>query len=92
MAVLDPAKNASVVYRDGHADSVVLIALRNVSTDDTLDVGPSGMNLLQVINRGVCISVTSFVEISATRAGTVVTMPAGLTTDAGFLLLWGSGT
>lgn len=92
MAVLSPVLNATVVYRDGHADCTVLIALRNVTSGDTLDVGPQGMNLVQVINRGVCIAVTSFVEISATRAGTVITMPGGLANDAGYLLLWGSGT
>lgn len=92
MAVLDPARNATVVYRDGHADCIVLIALRNVTTGDTLDVGPGGMNVLQTINRGVAIAVTSFVEISATRNGTVITMPGGLAGDAGFLLAWGSGT
>jgi hypothetical protein len=90
MAALSSALNASVVYRDGHADCTVLIALRNVNTDDTLDVGPSGLNVLQVINRAVVISVTSFVEIAADWAGTVVTMPGGLATDAGYLLLWGS--
>jgi len=91
MAVLNGAQ-ATIVYQAGQADKVVLIALRDVTTGDTLDVGPSGINALQFINRAVIIGVTSFVEIAASWAGTVVTMPTGLASDAGYLLLWGSGT
>lgn len=90
MAELTPSVNASVVYRDGAADCTVLVALRNVNDGDTLDIGPTGLNVLQFINRAVIISITSFVEIAASFTGTVVTMPAGLANDAGYLLLWGS--
>ena len=91
MAVLTPGVNTHTSYRYGDADAVVLLGMRNVTTGDTLDVGPSGAGLLSVINRAVMISVTSFVEIAASFTGTVVTMPSGLSTDAGYLLLWGSG-
>jgi hypothetical protein len=79
------------VYEAGSADKVVLVALRDVSTGDTLDMGPSGMGQLFTINRGVVLGITSFVEIAATFTGTVVTMPSGLSSDAGYLLAWGSG-
>jgi hypothetical protein len=84
---------AVLVTQVGAADRVVLVGLRNVTTGDTLDLGKQGMNILAVINRAVMISVTSFVEISAphTTGSTVVTMPSGLTNDAGYLLAWGSG-
>jgi hypothetical protein len=91
MALLQNGVGASPVFQMGVADRVVLIALRGVNTGDTLDLGNAGMDLLQVINRAVIISVTSFVEIAATFSGTVVTMPGGLASDAGYLLAWGSG-
>jgi hypothetical protein len=80
-----------VVYRDGHADRVGLVALKNVSAGDTLELGATGANLLSVITRAAVVGVTSFVEIAASWTGTVVTMPSGLSADAAYLLVWGSG-
>jgi hypothetical protein len=91
MAQVAVGVGAVPVYSDGKADRVILVGLRNVTQGDTLDLGATGMNLLSIINRVVVISVTSFVEIAGSFAGTVVTMPAGLTNDAGYLLAWGSG-
>lgn len=90
MAVLTTPSHAVLEFQAGVADTVALIALRNVNTGDTLDVGLSNMGVMQFINRAVMISVTSFVEIAVNWVGTVLTMPAGLTNDAGHLLLWGS--
>jgi hypothetical protein len=89
--MINPGVGAVTVFQSGSADRVALVGVRAVTTGDQLDVGPNGMNLLLFINRAVIISVTSFVEIAAQWAGTVVTMPAGLANDAGYLLLWGSG-
>jgi hypothetical protein len=89
-AQLPAGIDAVTVFQFGAADKIVLVALRNVTTGDTLDVGSSGMGVLQTVNRSVIISVTSFVEIAADFAGTVVTMPSGLQNDAGYLLAWGS--
>jgi hypothetical protein len=99
MSQVQPNVGAVPAFQFGVADRVVLIALRNVSTGDTLDLGATGMNLLATIERGVIISLTSFVEIAASWVGTVITMPAGLGSvqngvqkgDAGYLLAWGSG-
>jgi len=91
MAVIAAGTGAVRVFRDGQADRILLIALRGVSTGDTLDVGPSGMQELLVINRAVVMGVTQFVEIAANFTGTIVTMPSGLSSDAGYLLAWGSG-
>lgn len=92
MAVLDPNKNAALMLRQGLADCVVLLALRNVTTGDTLDVGPNAANQLQTVKRAVVMGVSVFVEIAASVSGTVVTMPSGLSADDGYLLLWGSST
>jgi hypothetical protein len=91
MAQITAGVGAVPIFQAGAADRVVLVGLRNVTTGDTLDLGATGMNLLAVINRAAIISVTSFVEIAATFNGTVVTMPGGMTNDAGYILAWGSG-
>jgi hypothetical protein len=91
VAALTPGHNTHTAYRYGDAASVVLVGLQNVTTGDTLDLGPSGCNLLQVIDRAMIMGTSVFVEIAATWAGTVITMPAGLAGSSGYLLAWGSG-
>jgi hypothetical protein len=93
VALIAAGVGAIPVFQAGTADRIVLVGLRNVTTGDTLDLGATGLDLLGFINRAVIISVTSFVEIAANwnTPGTVVTMPTGLTNDAGYLLAWGSG-
>jgi hypothetical protein len=91
MAVIGAGTGAVRLFTDGLADRLILVGLRDVTTGDTVDLGPSGMDLLGFINRAVLLSVTSFVEIAGTWNGTVVTMPAGLANDAAYLLAWGSG-
>jgi hypothetical protein len=86
MAVLTAA-NCSQVFSSGSADLVSLFALRKVTTGDTVDIAPLSSFLM--INRGVVLGVSAFVEIAATFTGTVVTMPSGLSNDSGYLLVWG---
>lgn len=75
------------VYTSGAADLVALFALRNVSAGDTIDVAT--LTNFQIVKRGVVMGVSDFVEIAATFAGTVVTMPGGLANSSGYLLIWG---
>jgi hypothetical protein len=89
MAVLT-ALNAVTVYQEGKADKIALIALRGVSTGDTLDVGPALLNVLGVVNRAVVIGILGGAQIAATITGTLVTMPSGMTNDSGYLTVWGS--
>jgi hypothetical protein len=92
MALITSGVGAVVVFSSGNADRIALVGLRNVTTGDTLDVGVNGLDVLSFVNRAVLMSVTSFVEIAGAWNGTIVTMPAGLTNDAAYLLAWGSGT
>ena len=93
MAALSPNTASALILRQGVADCIVLLGLRNVNAGDTLDIGPSGANQLQSIYRCVVMSVTSSaVQIAASFAGTVVTMPSGLSNDMGYLLAWGAST
>lgn len=88
MSVLTPNQVIPVTVR-GDADIIGLYSLRNVTTGDTIDVTTLSSPTFQVIKRGVVLGVSDFVEIAATFAGTVVTMPAGLNASSGYLLLWG---
>lgn len=81
------SSNCTLVYTDGKADLIALFALRKVSTGDTIDV--STISNFQLVKSGVVLGVSSFVEIAATFTGTTVTMPSGLTSDSGYLLVWG---
>jgi hypothetical protein len=89
MAVLTAA-NAVTVHQEGRADKIGVIALRGVTTGDTLDVGPSLLNVLIVVNRAVVIGILGGAQIAASFTGTVVTMPTGMTSDTGYLMVWGS--
>lgn len=88
MAVLG-AISAVNQYQTNDADMVALIGLRKVTTGDTLDVATVTLPHFQVVQRAVILGVSAFVEIAAAFAGTVVTMPAGLAGDSGYLLVWG---
>jgi hypothetical protein len=86
MATLTSA-NCTLVYSAGAADKVALFALSKVSTGDTIDV--STISGFLIVKSGVVLGVSEFVEIAATFTGTVVTMPSGLSSDSGYLLVWG---
>jgi hypothetical protein len=86
MAVLTAA-NCTLVYSAGAADKVALFALSKVSAGDTVDVAP--LSNLLLVQRGVVLGISDFVEIAATFTGTVVTMPSGLSSDSAYLLVWG---
>jgi hypothetical protein len=89
MAALDGTHVVPVVLR-GEADLIGLYSLRSVTAGDTIDLATLGTSPnFQVIQRGVVLGISAFVEIAATFAGTVVTMPSGLSKDSGYLLVWG---
>jgi hypothetical protein len=79
--------NCTLVYSSGAADKAALFALSKVTAGDTIDV--ASVSGLLIVNRGVVLGVSAFVEIAATFTGTVVTMPSGLASDSGYLLVWG---
>jgi len=94
MATLSPSTNAKLLMRTGPtADCLVVLALEDFSAGDTLDIGPSGADQLQVIERCVVITITNTaVQIAASFTGTVVTMPAGCSNDIGYMMAWGAST
>lgn len=86
MAVLSNGTNSVKVHDDGDAERVVLYALRNVTAADTLDLA---LEFSQV--RYACLIGTTVVGavLVATITGSVLTIPAGLNHDAGYLLVFG---
>jgi hypothetical protein len=86
MAALDPTKNGAV-YMDGRAERTVLYAVKNVNTNDTIDLAAE----FTVPKVAVFLSTTGQQKGVCTIAGTVITIPtASLTGEAGYLLVWGS--
>ena len=84
MAVLT-GTNVVKVYTDGVSDRVVLYALRKVTTGDTYDLSSDFLVPKQAVMLGTTVNGSA----TSTIAGTVVTMPAGLSNDAAMLLAWG---
>jgi hypothetical protein len=70
---------------DGVAERTAVYALKNVNTGDTADLVAD----FTVLKRAVMIGATVAGAISASVAGTIVTMPTGLTADAAFLMVFG---
>jgi len=89
MAVLD-SRSVFKVFADGDSDRVVLYALRKVSAGDTVDTGPSGLTDFSAPKQAFAMGTTVAGTASVAIAGTVLTMPAGLANDAGYMLVWGA--
>lgn len=77
------------LFTDGEAAQLALFAIRNVSTGDTVDLGPSGAATFLNVKQAAMIGATVQGAAAASVSGTVVTMPAGLSGDAIYLLAWG---
>ena len=78
------------VFENGDADKLALYALRAVNGGDTIEMGPSGMNDFLSIEQAIVLGTTVSLATVATINGSVLTLPAGLTSDAGYLMVWGS--
>jgi hypothetical protein len=90
MAVLSGAQVARV-YTNDAADRTALYRVSNVSGGDTVDLGPSGaITDYQAVKRAVFVATTANAAAAAAVAGTVITFPAALNGDAGYLLVWGN--
>jgi uncharacterized membrane protein len=72
-------------WNNGAADKAALYALRDVSTGDTADLAQDFLAVKQAVMLGTTVNGSAVASVS----GTVVTMPAGLSSDAAYLLAWG---
>lgn len=82
--------NVDVLYNQGGADLFAAFALRNINTNDTLDLSVTGVQPpFQVIRKAVVMSNGSNMAAICTVAGTVITMPAGLASASAYLSVTG---
>lgn len=84
MAALIPQQYAKQ-WQDGQAERTALYALRNVSTGDTADLTED----FTILKRAIILGVTVAGAAAASVSGTTVTIPAGVSSDAGYLLAFG---
>jgi hypothetical protein len=81
MAALTAAQVLQV-WAEGRSDRAALYALRNVTAGDTADLSADFSVVKQAIMLGTTVNGAGV----ATASGTAVTMPAGLSKDAAYLL------
>lgn len=84
MAQLDPSRYP-LKWENGQSDKVAVFALLNVTAGDTVDIG----QYFTVVKRATLLGVTVAAAVSASVAGTVVTIPAGANGDAAILTAYG---
>lgn len=83
-------KQVKRLYFDGNAAMMALYVIRNASTGDTVDFGPSGQGDFLAVKQAAMVgSTVPGAASAAVSGGTVVTMPAGLSGDALYLMAWG---
>ena len=86
MAVLTGTQ-VQPIWQDGQAERTALIAVRNISAGDTLDLAAYGFSQ---VKRAVVLATTAAGSAGLTvTASTVVTMPGALAGDAGYVLAFG---
>jgi hypothetical protein len=90
MAVI-AGQQVVIAWQEGTSSKVALIAVKNVTTGDTLDLGPTGATTqFRQLKAAVMLGATVIGSASASIAGTVITMPAGLSADAAWILAFGA--
>jgi hypothetical protein len=78
------------VYVNESPDRVVLYEISKITAGDTVDIGPSGVSAdYQLVKQAAILATTIAGTAVCSVSGTTVTMPAGLSLDAGYLLVWG---
>lgn len=84
MAVI-PQEQIGFMFGDGNCSKSVLLAFRNVTAGDTADLAP----WLKVIKRVGMVSDTGTHIAAVPFAGTIVTIPAGPSSDGVWILAVG---
>jgi len=85
------AQQVSVEWQEGTSSRAALLAVKNVTSGDTLDVGPSGVvNVFSRVKSAIGCGTTVIGTGAATvTAPTSLTMPSGMSNDSLFLLVFG---
>jgi hypothetical protein len=72
-------------WENGASDKTALYALRKVTTADTADLSAD----FSVVKQAIALGTTVNGQASVSVSGVTATMPAGLSNDAGYMLVWG---
>jgi uncharacterized membrane protein len=86
MAVLGYGTNVTLQWANGVSDKCALFAVKNVNTGDTINISQEFLVVILVAYLG--ITPGQILE-APTASGTTVTMPAGLVSAAGYILVYG---
>lgn len=81
------SSNIARQFIDGLTDRTALYAMRKVTSGDTIDLSSDFSVVKQAVILGTTVAGS---EAVSTISGTVVTIPAGLSNDAGWMLVWGA--
>jgi hypothetical protein len=81
--------NVTAMWANDAADKCALYAIKGMSAADTIDFGASNIGAFKAIKFAVIIGTTFAGAATCTVATTVVTVPAGPSLDAGYMLVWG---
>jgi hypothetical protein len=74
------------MYTDGMADRLCVYAMRHVTTADTVDLAAD----FSAPKTAIVLGTTTVMAFTAAISGTVLTIPAGLSADGGWLMVWGA--
>lgn len=86
MAVLVNGTNAVKVHDDGDSERITLYAMRNITAADTIDFALEYSAVRYAALIGT--TVTGAILVT-TITGSVVTIPAGLSHDGAYMLVFG---
>jgi hypothetical protein len=89
MAVLTLNTNAIAVWSDGSAERVSLYAMRKMTAGDTLDLSADFNPPIVASIMGTAGTATGQAGVISSIGGNVITIPAGPSNSAGFLLVYG---
>lgn len=85
MAILPPNRYP-LQWMDGQAERTALYAARNITTGDQLDVWEQ----FSVVKRAIAMGTTVAAAGTLSVSGTLVTIPAGVSADAAYILVFGA--
>jgi hypothetical protein len=86
MAVLAYGSNVRLEWQNGAADKTAVYQVSDVNTGDTINLSPDFLAINSVAFLGI---TTNQVLEAGSISGTTVTIPAGLTAEAGYMLVYG---
>ncbi len=79
-----------LMWMNGESDRVALYALRDITAGDTVDLAEQFTCLKRAVIMGTTVAAAVSSAVGTGVDATKVTVPAGATRDAGYLLVYGT--